>query len=262
MRSYGKIPMTFWQATVKPWRGDAEAITVALYLASSPHANMWGLFHCPIMFICYETGLSEKGASEALRRLSEGAYCTYDHDIEYVWVHEMAAIETAPELKPGDNRIKSAVKHLLQVPNSPLVHAFFQRYAIAFNLDEHPDLAYLRSPLQAPLKALRSQEQGQGQLQGQGQPHLAYEEGRNVVNTHAREQVLASSPSPKPNSYLAAKEGGPIGKGAFAIPRSEDAGRAFLKSRGVPDSHIGRFLPDLMEGNLYPFDIEEYGVPA
>jgi hypothetical protein len=48
--------------------------------------------------------------------------------------------------------------------------------------------------------------------------------------------------------------------GAFAVPRSEEAGRVFLRSRGVPDGRMARFLPSLMNGELYPFDIEEYEV--
>lgn len=88
--------------------------------------------------------------------------------------------------------------------------------------------------------------------------------GEKKKNTHPCAQTRdvpaspAFSPHPKPNSYLSAKEGRYIGRAPFPAPRNEEAGRAFLRNHHVPESEWGRLLPDLMEGQLRPFDIEPW----
>ena len=65
MRDYGKVSPQFWIGqTGKKLRSEgAEAQIVAMYLMTSPHANMLGLYYCPAMFIAHETGLDLEGAS-------------------------------------------------------------------------------------------------------------------------------------------------------------------------------------------------------
>lgn len=191
MRSYGKITHAFWQSIVKPWRGDADAITVAVYLATSPHSTMTGLYHCPLMFIAYETGLSPEGASKALQRVSEGAFCTYDEVHELVWVHDMAAIEMAPQLKPGDKRVTAIVNQLATLPNCQITRAFYDRYKIPFCLEGRPELASFLSTIEAPSKPLRSQIQVQVEVQVQDQQQVQHQspiqERREGSNTRTRE---------------------------------------------------------------------------
>ena len=46
MRDYGKVSPHFWlRGSGKKLRGDSEAQVVALYLATSPSANITGLYH-------------------------------------------------------------------------------------------------------------------------------------------------------------------------------------------------------------------------
>lgn len=63
---------------------------VAMYLMTSPHSNMIGVFHCPILYIAHETGSPLEGATEGLKKLIEGGFCTYEEDSETIWVHQMA----------------------------------------------------------------------------------------------------------------------------------------------------------------------------
>lgn len=57
MRDYSKVNGQFWTGkTGKALRGDAQAQLVALYLVTSPHSNMIGVFHCPVLYIAHETG--------------------------------------------------------------------------------------------------------------------------------------------------------------------------------------------------------------
>lgn len=159
MRDYGVVSPKFWIGeTGKALRGDPEAQLVALYLMTCPHANMIGVFHCPLIYISHETGISFEGASKALARLSKAQFCTYDQASETVFVHRMAAYQVGESLKAEDNRVKSVVKEWLNIGARPLQSAFFAIYSIAFHLPAEEKKA---SPSKAPRKPLRSQEQEQ-----------------------------------------------------------------------------------------------------
>lgn len=162
MRDYAKISPQFW--TGDTGKGikklGAEAQVLALYLISSPHANMYGVYYLPISFICYETGLSEEGALKGLERLSEGGFCLYDPQKEYIWVIEMARFQIGEQLKAGDNNIKAVNKFYESLPNLLFLEEIFDRYQANFHLKNRREN---RSPFKAPSKPHRSQEQEQEQ---------------------------------------------------------------------------------------------------
>lgn len=161
MREYAKIFPRFWQAgTGKALRGDPETQVLALYLMTSPHANMIGVFHCPIQYMAHETGLTLEGASKALHRLSEVGFCSFDGVDEVVWVHEMAAHQIGTNLKPKDNQVVGAIKQYQLITQVQIRRGFYARYKKDFHLPEEEKDT---SPLQAPFKPLRSQEQEQEQ---------------------------------------------------------------------------------------------------
>lgn len=163
MRDYAKVTPAFWIGrTGKMFRGDAETQLLALYLMTSPHSNMIGVYHCPILYMAHETGMAVKGASKALQRLIEAGFCTYDEASELVFVHRMAAFQIAELLKPGDNRIKGVIKDWENIPVSRMKRAFHAIYADAFHL---PDWLDSGPENEAPCKPLGSQEQEQEQEQ-------------------------------------------------------------------------------------------------
>lgn len=163
MRDYAKVAPQFWTgATGKAIKAAGpEAVIVAMYLMTSPHANMIGVYYLPTLYLAHETGLGVEGATKGLARCIEAGFCTYDHASEYVFVHSMARFQIAESLKPEDNRCKGVRNELLRVPNPLLRKAFFDIYAAAFSLpiDLVPE---------APSKALGSQEQEQEQEQESG----------------------------------------------------------------------------------------------
>lgn len=136
MREYAKLGPKFWQGnTGKALRKrGTPAVLMALYLVSSPHSNMLGLFSQPLMYAAYETGLGLEGASDALRHCIETGFCAYDEDSEMVWVFEMAKYQIAEELLPKDNRCKGIQKDYDALPECPFLGAFFDRYAEAFHM--------------------------------------------------------------------------------------------------------------------------------
>ena len=154
MREYGKISPQFWIGrTGKALRGNAEAQVLALYLVTSPHANMIGLYHCPIAYMAHETGLTIEGASKALRCLIEADFCTYDDEDEYVFVHQFVMHQVGDDLSVNDKRCKGVENALSRVPKNQCWQAFRARYAEAFNLSPvNAETKPLRSPFEAPSK--------------------------------------------------------------------------------------------------------------
>jgi hypothetical protein len=165
MRDYSKVSGTFWTGkTGKSIRGDSNAQIVAMYLMTSPHANMIGVFYCPIGYIHLDTGLSIEGASKGLQRLIEGGFCTIDSDSDMVYVHEMATYQIGDSLKPTDNRVKDIQKQYDNLSESLIKQGFFDKYSKAFCLN---NLDKLASPLEAPSKPETGTEAGTEEILGE-----------------------------------------------------------------------------------------------
>ena len=165
MRDYAKVSSRFWTGeTGKKLRASGpETQLVSLYLMSSPHANMLGLYYVPRLFISHETGIPLEGVSKGLRRAFEAHFAAYDDGSETVWVFEMArwqALESGRDaLDPKDLRVKGIRKEYASLPKSPFLLDFFKRYVDIFHLDQPRDWAVDNSGrTEGPSKALRSQE--------------------------------------------------------------------------------------------------------
>lgn len=168
MRDYAKVSPKFWIGqTGKALRSAGmEAQIVAMYLLSSPHANMLGLYYCPIEFIAHETGLTLEGASKGLQRAIEAGFCLYDQKTEIVWVMEMAKYQIGEALKPNDLRVKGVQNEYAALPQNPFLSMFYDKYHKAFHMEVcREPFSTEDRPFEAPLKALRSQEQEQEQKQ-------------------------------------------------------------------------------------------------
>lgn len=158
MRDYGKVSPKFWTGkTGKAIKEDGiEATLVAMYLMTSPHADMLGIYYLPIVYIAHDTGLSIGGASKGLKSCIDANFCAYDPLLELVWVIKMAEYQIAPSLKESDNQVKAVHKAFLELPECQHLQAFYQFYKDKFHLPVH-------SFFLPPSKPLRSQEQEQEQ---------------------------------------------------------------------------------------------------
>lgn len=155
--NYGVVFPSFWTgATGRALRQDVDAQVVALYLMTSPHANIIGVFRCPIQFIQLETGRPIEGASKGLTKLCELGFCTVDPDTETVWVHEMANYQIGPELKGADKRIKHVRRFYEDIENAQIKQAFFAKYGAAYQLPEPQVLTEAASPIEGASKPLQS----------------------------------------------------------------------------------------------------------
>ena len=193
MRKYSSITHKFWIGkTGRKLRCDISAKLVAAYLLSCPNNDMTGVFYCPLCQISAETGLPLeapsvplpspfqgplKGIREALETLQREDFAIYDYESEYVFVKKMALFQIAPELKPTDKRVTGIRTAIESMPDN-FKYLFIKEYNECFNLgfknipspeiqefgvqtQEGDDLP--SSPIEAPSKALRSQEQEQEQ---------------------------------------------------------------------------------------------------
>ena len=154
MRDYSVVTPAFWiGSTGKKLRGDMEAQLLAVYLMTSPHSTMTGVFHCPILYMAHETGIPLEGASKALARLIEAGFCEYEDATETVFVVRMACFQIADHLKPGDNRIAGLKKDIAKMGSAHMRARFLATHSEAFCLhSEAVNPKPLTSPSEAPPK--------------------------------------------------------------------------------------------------------------
>ncbi|HAP0139828.1 TPA: DNA-binding protein [Escherichia coli] len=188
MRDYAKVSPRFWLGKTgrELRKAGAEAQVVAFYLMTSPHANMLGLYYLPVLYLAHETGLGLEGASKGLKRAVEAGFCSYDHDAEMVWVHEMAAWQVGETLKPGDNRCAGVRNEYASLPENAFLSAFYDRYKTDFHLDVRRNNS--RNSVrgfEGALKGLRSQEQEQEKEQEKEQDKTIMVHGEKIAtNRH------------------------------------------------------------------------------
>ncbi|CAN7366119.1 hypothetical protein LJR074_002162 [Acidovorax sp. LjRoot74] len=180
MREYAKVVPKMWHGkTMKALRKNPEALIVAMYLITSPSSNMLGLFAQPVMYMAYETGLGIEGASKGLQHCVEAGFCSYDDESEFVFVHEMASYQIAPELSPKDKQCVGIQKAYDALPDNPFLGSWYDRYAAAFHLtNKRESDSVEQGAYQAPSKAHRSQEQEQEQEQEKDPSSLRSEGAR------------------------------------------------------------------------------------
>lgn len=170
MRDYGKVSPKFWTgATGKALRArGSEAVIVAVYLMTSPHSNMLGLFYQPRLYMAHETGLGIEGASKGLQACIEVGFCAYDEVTEMVWILEMASYQIADVLKESDKRCQGVQKEYDGLPENPFLGSFFDRYSGPFHMVTRRRFTPpWGMGSEAPSMPLASQEQEQEQEQDQ-----------------------------------------------------------------------------------------------
>lgn len=159
--NYSAVFPTFWTgATGRQIRGDLQTQIIATYLMTSPHANIIGVYHCPLSYICEDTGSPIEGASMGLRRLQEIGFCTIDPASNTIWVHEMAFFQIGKTLKPTDKRVRHVHRFFERIANPQIKQAFFAKYGAAFLLAQPSEISVDGSPIEGASKPLPSPIEG------------------------------------------------------------------------------------------------------
>ncbi len=200
MRDYAIVSPLFWiRGSGKTLRGDPEARLVALYLSTSPTANMSGLYYLPLATIANDTGIAPKRVRDVLARIVEAGYASYDFAADLVWVHNHAQFDIGERMKPGDKRKGKLLAELRQFGSHPFVAKFYERYGEAFALGGCPiEGASMGHPIddaiQGPVRSSTDPSPGPDPVVARAGPR----DGSSVVSMFAttpREQRATRCPS-------------------------------------------------------------------
>lgn len=201
MRDYSIVSARFWIGeTGKALRDDREAQVLALYLITSPHASMSGVYYCPKQYMAQDTGMALEGASKGLRRLQTMGFCEYDEAAEMVFVIRMARFQIGESLRRGDNRRVGLIKELARLPKTLLVQRFFDEYHLDYNLtpEEMPGLHQAASkPLPSPSRGASEPPGSQDQDQEQEQDQDTGAGGRRTPPPPQQPSLLDSKEPPQ-----------------------------------------------------------------
>jgi hypothetical protein len=136
MRQYARIEPKAWQGdTFERLRAyGPEALLLAMYLMTSPHSNMMGLYKLPLMYVSEETGLDIDTLVTAFQACKDAGFCDFDSASKFVWVYEMARYQIGVKLQASDKQCIGVQREYDGLTNNPFLGAFFDRYAEAFHL--------------------------------------------------------------------------------------------------------------------------------
>lgn len=163
MRDYASISPQFWIGkTGKSLRGNMPAQVLAMYLMTCPHSNMIGVYHCPIIYMAHETGMTIEGASKALASLIEAGFCEYEEASETIFVVRMAAFQVGEQLKADDKRVLGIRKAYQNIAEPRMKSRFFDVYKVAFHLVSEAEKEDENKPLESPSEAPPKQLTGTG----------------------------------------------------------------------------------------------------
>ncbi len=244
MRDYGIVSPRFWTGeTGKQLRQDPQAQVLALYLMTSPHSNMLGVYYCPVMYMAHETGLGMEGASKALARLIEAGFCKFDEAAETVFVVKMAAYQIGESLHANDKRVVGIRKEVEKMASSPLKTAFLAEYGTAFQLTSKE--AQNDSPLEAPSKPHRSQEQEQEQEVKKTSSSLS----TAVLPTCPHRQILAlyakhlpNLPQPKPELWEGQRAKDLTARWRWLLTKTKQSGERYATTEAEGLDWFDRFF--------------------
>lgn len=181
MRDYGIVSPKIWTGkTGKKLRDNRDAQVVAMYLMTSPHSTMTGVFYCPLTYISHDTGCSLDGASKALRCLIDEGFCLYDYELDTVFVVTMASWQVGRSLKPDDKRVMGLRRDVENMQSPLMRNRFLSVYGDAFHLSD----LFSERDLEAPSEPHRSQEQDQEQDHEQDQEQENIKASVSVVFDH------------------------------------------------------------------------------
>jgi hypothetical protein len=111
MRDYGKVHTSFWASdTLRDL--DADAKLLALYLLTSQHTHMAGVFNLPNAYASHDLGWTSERLSNGFKTLSDSGWlrrCT-----NWVWIVKFAKFNT-PD---NPNQRKAIAKQLALVPDN------------------------------------------------------------------------------------------------------------------------------------------------
>jgi len=118
---YTKIRESFW-TDEKVCRIPDKGKLAYLYLLTSPHRNILGLYRLPVAYMACDLCWEPREANEAIKCLEEAGLIVYDEKSAFVLVRGFLK-HNRPE---NPNQIKAAMARLKEVEGNPLLPALYQ----------------------------------------------------------------------------------------------------------------------------------------
>jgi len=118
---YCRIKTKFWTDEKMRKRSD-DAKLLALYLLSSPHANMIGCYVLPKLYACEDLGWSPQRFGKAFAELLQDGFVKYDEETR------LLLIPNYLKHNPIENKNQAiaAAKVVIELPRSPLLQELKQ----------------------------------------------------------------------------------------------------------------------------------------
>ena len=116
---YTRVESRFWQDEKMRTVSD-DARYLMLYLLTSPHRNILGLYFLPFPYACFDLGWDEKRFKKALEELLKTGGIAYDALSHVVLVKNY--LKHNPLENP--NQVKSAIVKLDELPETHLFQSF------------------------------------------------------------------------------------------------------------------------------------------
>lgn len=118
---YTKIESKFWQDK-RIQKLSIEARYLMLYLLTSPHRNIIGIYYLPVSYACSDLGLNDQQFGKLLKELIDNDFVSYDEESNMVLVKNY--LEHNP--LENQNQIKGAIKKLNELPETFLIFEFYE----------------------------------------------------------------------------------------------------------------------------------------
>lgn len=166
---------------------------------SCPASEMSGVFYMPKYLIEGELGIPHDELENAIKILEEADFCRF-YDDEYVFVFNMARYQIADALSPDDNRWKSLMRDIEEMPDN-IRREFIIRYNDDFNLGYQiiRKAAEQTAPVQTSPQTESNQEEGKPLTTCQSaetKPLEATSESENSQTQSELEPLVLESEAP------------------------------------------------------------------
>ena len=184
MRDYGKVHTSFWSSQTIRGMGE-DARTLALYLMTSPHTTIAGVFRLPDGYACEDLGWSSERVCEGFRELFAKGFANRCETTKWVWIRKH--IDWNPPENP--NQRKAAAKCAEQIPDEcSWKHCFYEEYGEKLELKEPPKT----NPSETVPEPFRNQKQEQEQKQKKEKPPSAHSLSIEELETEGLDKPTAT----------------------------------------------------------------------
>ena len=142
MRDYGKVHASFWSSdTIRSLSDDGRHL--ALYLLTSPHGTLAGVFHLPPGYVCEDMKWTPERVSEGFAELFRNGFSNRCETTNWVWINKH--FEWNPPENP--NQRKAAAKISRSIPARCAWKQEYMRLSWQFlGLESEPEPEPLPNP--------------------------------------------------------------------------------------------------------------------